>query len=153
MRSLFRNVVVALAVLVVASSAAAQTFTGGLRGAVKDANGVIPGVTVQLVNEGTGAAREAVSNDEGLYNFAAVPPGVYTVRATLTGFKTYEQKAVRVAAQQFVTVDVTLEVGALEETITVTGGTAPATCSFTYTAPTAVGFAPVVSAVTTTGCA
>ena len=121
MRSLFKNVVVALAVLVVASSAAAQTFTGGLRGAVKDANGVIPGVTVQLVNEGTGAAREAVSNDEGLYNFAAVPPGVYTVRATLTGFKTYEQKAVRVAAQQFVTVDVTLEVGALEETITVTG--------------------------------
>lgn len=121
MRSLFRNVVVALAVLVVASSAAAQTFTGGLRGAVKDANGVIPGVTVQLVNESTGVAREAVSNEEGLYNFAAVPPAVYSVRATLTGFKTYEQKGVRVSAQQFVTVDVTLEVGALEETITVTG--------------------------------
>jgi len=121
MRSLFRSVVVALAVLVVASSAAAQTFTGGLRGAVKDANGVIPGVTVQLVNEGTGVAREAVSNEQGLYNFAAVPPAVYTVRATLTGFKTYEQKGVRVSAQQFVTVDVTLEVGALEETITVTG--------------------------------
>jgi len=121
MRSLFRNVVVALAVLVVASSAAAQTFTGGLRGAVKDANGVIPGVTVQLVNEGTGVAREAVSNEQGLYNFAAVPPAVYTVRATLTGFKSYEQKGVRVSAQQFVTVDVTLEVGALEETITVTG--------------------------------
>ncbi|MEZ5285223.1 MAG: carboxypeptidase-like regulatory domain-containing protein, partial [Vicinamibacterales bacterium] len=66
--------VVALAMLVFAGAAHAQTFTGGLRGAVRDANGVIPGVTVTLLNEGTGATRDAVSNDEGQYNFAAVPP-------------------------------------------------------------------------------
>jgi hypothetical protein len=113
--------VVALAVLAVASTAAAQTFTGGLRGAVRDANGVIPGVTVQLISEETGATRDAVSNEEGLYNFAAVPPGVYTVKGQLTGFRTYEQTGIRVAAQQFVTIDITLEVGALQETITVTG--------------------------------
>lgn len=105
----------------VASPAFAQTFTGGLRGAVKDANGVIPGVTVTLLNEGTGASRDAVSNEEGQYNFAAVPPGTYTVKAELTGFKTYENKALRIAAQQFVTLDITLEVGQLQETITVTG--------------------------------
>jgi trimeric autotransporter adhesin len=104
-----------------ASTAWAQTFTGGLRGAVRDANGVIPGVTVTLANDATGATRDAVSNDQGEYNFAAVPPGNYTVKAELTGFKTYENKGVRIAAQQFITLDIMLEVGQLQETITVTG--------------------------------
>ena len=121
MKTLRKLLVVGLMVAMTGSFAAAQTFTGGLRGAVKDANGVIPGVTVQLINEATGQSREAVSNESGEYNFTAVPPGVYTVRATLTGFKTYESKGLRVAAQQFVTIDATLEVGALQETITVTG--------------------------------
>jgi hypothetical protein len=110
-----------LIVPLVSSSAWAQTFTGGLRGAVRDSGGIVPGVTVTLLNEGNGATRDAVSNDQGQYNFAAVPPGTYTVKAELTGFKTYEQKALRIAAQQFVTLDIVLEVGQLQETITVTG--------------------------------
>src|SRR5262245_38730315 len=119
------QVLMRLAVIVVAmtmaGSASAQTFTGGMRGAVRDANGVVPGVTVELVNESTGISREAVSNAQGEYNFAAVQPGTYTVKASLTGFKTYENKAVRIAAQQFITLDILLEVGQLQETITVTG--------------------------------
>ena len=47
--------------------------------------------------------RSEVSNEQGLYNFAAVPPGTYTVKAELTGFKTFENKGIRVATQQFVT--------------------------------------------------
>src|SRR5687768_1204919 len=112
----------ALLLVPLATSAAwAQTFTGGLRGAVRDANGVIPGVTVELINENTGVARESVSNDQGEYNFAAVPPGNYTVKASLTGFKTYESRGLRINAQQFITLDVPLEVGTVQETITVTG--------------------------------
>jgi hypothetical protein len=112
----------ALLIVPLASSAVwAQTFTGGLRGAVRDANGVIPGVAVTLTNDATGATRDAVSNEQGQYNFAAVPPGTYSIKAELTGFKTYENKGVRIAAQQFVTLDITLEVGQLQETITVTG--------------------------------
>ena len=110
-----------LLLLLAGGTAFAQTFTGAVRGAVRDANGVIPGVTVELINEATNLGREAVSNEVGLYNFAAVPPGTYTVKASLTGFKTYEQKGIRVGAQQFVTLDVALEVGTLQETITVTG--------------------------------
>jgi hypothetical protein len=82
MKTLRQLLVVALVVATTGSYAVAQTFTGGLRGAVKDANGVIPGVTVQLINEGTSVAREVVSNDSGEYNFAAVPPGTYTVKAS-----------------------------------------------------------------------
>lgn len=114
----------ALALLLVplaTSTAWAQTFTGGLRGAVRDANGVIPGVTVTLLNVDTGAGRDAVSNASGEYSFTAVPPGNYTVKAELTGFKTYENQNLRIAAQQFITLDITLEVGQLQETITVTG--------------------------------
>src|SRR4029453_18383275 len=107
--------------LTIASGASAQTFTGGLRGAVRDANGVVPGVTVELVNESTGISRESVSNDQGEYNFAAVQPGTYSLKASLTGFKTYENKGVRISAQQFITMDIALEIGQLQETITVTG--------------------------------
>ncbi len=122
MRSLSRSPLWAFVlVLTVGTTAYAQTFTGGLRGAVRDANGVIPGVTVQLINEATGQARDAVSNDQGEYNFAAVPPGTYTIKASLTGFKSYENKGVRIGTQQFVTLDIRLEVGQLQETITVTG--------------------------------
>jgi trimeric autotransporter adhesin len=121
MKTVRQALVVGLMLAVTASFAAAQTFTGGLRGAVRDANGVIPGVTVELINEATNAPREAVSNESGEYSFGAVAPGSYTVRATLTGFRTYENKGVRIATQQFVTLDISLEVGQLQETITVTG--------------------------------
>jgi hypothetical protein len=106
---------------VMASTAAAQTFTGGVRGVVSDSNGVIPGVTVTLTNEGTNVSRETVSNDVGQYNFPAVPPGTYSVKTELTGYKSFSRAGLRVATQQFVQMDITLEIGAIQETITVTG--------------------------------
>ena len=109
---------------VLAGAAHAQTFTAGVRGAVRESGGVVPGVTVELVNDETNAVRATVSNAAGEYDFSAVPPGIYTVRATLTGFKTYERPGIRIAAQQFLTVDVELVLGNLEETITV-GAEAP----------------------------
>ncbi|MCA1651805.1 MAG: carboxypeptidase regulatory-like domain-containing protein [Acidobacteria bacterium] len=119
-RSVHPFMVMAL-VLATSTSAVAQTFTGGLRGAVKDAGGIVPGVTVQLLNEATNQKREAVTNESGEYNFAAVQPGTYTVKATLAGFRTYENRQVRIGAQQFITLDIALDVGQLQETITVVG--------------------------------
>ncbi len=109
--------------LVGAVPAPAQQFTGGVRGAVHDANGVIPGATVTLTNEATNVPRETVSNDVGQYNFPAVPPGTYTLKAQIQGYKTFESKGLIVGTQQFVTLDVLLEVGGIEESITVTGQT------------------------------
>jgi len=109
--------------LLLPQSLLAQSSNAGVRGAVRESGGVVPGVTVQLINEASGAARETVSNDTGEFDFAAVPPGVYTVRASLPGFKTYEQAGIRLATQQFLTVDVVLELGAIEETVTVSAET------------------------------
>jgi hypothetical protein len=99
----------------------AQSFQGGLRGVVKDPQGVIPGATVTLVNDQNGVSRETVTNGVGEYSFPAIEPALYTVRATVQGFKTFERKGVRIGTQEFLALDIQLEVGGLEETITVTG--------------------------------
>ena len=54
-------------------------------------------------------------------SFPALNPGEYTVKATVQGYKTYERKGVRVGTQDFIGLDIQLEIGALEETITVSG--------------------------------
>jgi len=100
--------------------ALAQTAAGSLRGAVREGDNIVPGVAVVLVNEATSASRETVSNAAGDFSFPAVVPGTYTVRASLPGFKRWERQGIGVSTQQTVTVDVRLEVGGLEETVTVT---------------------------------
>ncbi len=114
------GLVLAFGLSTIAVDLEAQTFQGGLRGAVKDAQGVIPGATVTLINEATNVSRETVSNESGEYSFPAVDPGNYAVKAAVQGFKTFERRDIRIATQTFVTLDIVLEVGALEETITVT---------------------------------
>jgi hypothetical protein len=90
---------------------------------VRDANGVIPGAAVTLTNEATNISREVTSNEVGQYNFPAVPPGTYTLKCQISGFKTFESKGITIGTQQFVTLDVTLDVGAISENVTVTGQT------------------------------
>jgi hypothetical protein len=58
----------------------AQTFQGGLRGAITDAGGVLPGVDVILTNEQTNIKRSTATNERGEYAFTAVDAGTYTVR-------------------------------------------------------------------------
>ena len=79
----------------------AQSFQGGLRGVVKDPQGVIPGATVTLVNEQNGVSRETVTNGVGEYSFPAIEPALYTVRASVQGFKTFERKDVRIVRRNF----------------------------------------------------
>jgi hypothetical protein len=104
-----------------ASGVFGQGFQGGLRGSIKDAGGVIPGVEVTITNDQTNIKRSVVTNDSGEYSFANVDPGTYAVKATLQGYKTIDRTGIRIGTQQFLTLDLTMEVGAITENVTVTG--------------------------------
>src|SRR5436309_6768480 len=111
----------ALLLVTTAGAVFGQGFQGGLRGSVKDSGGVIPGVQVALVNEQTKVDRSTVTNVRGEYAFANVEPGNYGVKAVLQGYKTIDRGGIRIGTQQFLTLDLTLEVGAITESVTVTG--------------------------------
>jgi len=111
----------ALLVVVTAGQLFAQGFQGGIRGSLKDAGGVVPGVEVTLTNEQTNVKRSTVTNERGEYVFANVDPGNYRVTAALQGYKTVDRAGIRVGTQQFLTLDLTMEVGAITESVTVTG--------------------------------
>ena len=103
------------------SHAAGQHFTGGVRGLVRDTEGVSTGATVTLAHQDTGTQRRTVTNDRGQYAFVAVPPGTYSVQTSLPGHRTVVRRGIEIGTQQFVTLDLLLEVGAPEDRITVTG--------------------------------
>ena len=103
------------------SAAFGQGFQGGLRGSIKDAGGVIPGVEVTLTNEQTNISRSVVTNERGDYAFASVDPGTYVVKAALQGYKTADRAGIRIGTQQFLTLDLTMEIGSITENVTVTG--------------------------------
>jgi hypothetical protein len=106
----------ALAVTTFGQSSGSAT----LRGRVTDPNGaVIPDVVVTLVNEANKDERKTKTNDEGLYLFSAVSPGIYTVKIERSGFKTTEQKNVNLSPNDTRGLDVAMEVGAQNETVTV----------------------------------
>src|SRR6267142_3372389 len=107
--SLSPYVLTALLLVANASEVRSQSFQGGLRGTVKDVNGVIPGAGVTLVNEATNVQRSTISNEVGEYVFAAVLPGTYTVHVALTGFKTFDRKGLTIGTQQFITLDLLME--------------------------------------------
>src|SRR4051794_515819 len=104
-----------------AGSVFGQGFQGGLRGSIKDAGGVIPGVEVTLNNEQTNIKRSVVTNERGEFVFANVDPGTYSVKATLQGYKSIDRAGIRIGTQQFLTLDLLMEVGAITENVTVTG--------------------------------
>src|SRR3989304_10020881 len=93
----------------------------GLGGAVRDADGgVLPGTTVTLTNAQTGAVRTSVTNERGEYVFASVAPGRYNLGVELTGFAPFLREVLEVGVQTFFVQDVTMQVGGIAESVTVT---------------------------------
>src|SRR5207248_1786669 len=86
-----------------------------------DAHGVAPGVELSLTNDETRISRPSLTNGAGEYAFTDVVPGLYTLRAVLAGYKTFERRGLVIGTQEFLTIDVALEVGAIQEEVVVTG--------------------------------
>ena len=115
-----RTLLVAIMWLSVGAPCFAQTL-GTITGQVKDSTGgVVPGATVTVVSKATNASRPTTSNDVGLFDVPALPPGNYTVTCELIGFKTVTRD-LEVQVQQTIRINFTLETGTFEETATVTG--------------------------------
>ncbi len=110
-----------LALLGAAVPASAQQGTAEIRGRVVDAqDAVLPGVSVMVRNQETGMFRQGVSTTDGTYFLSGVTPGTYELTAELAGFKKYARPNLRLEVGRTATVDVQLEVGGLEEQMTVT---------------------------------
>jgi hypothetical protein len=124
-RSLCRPALLALGLVVaLASTAAGQAAHGTLLGNVRDeTGGAVPGATITAIEVQTNIARTTVSNETGYYTFTNLPPGVYRVEGELQGFKKFLRDGVEVRVNTTVRVDVALSVGALTESVTVSGET------------------------------
>ena len=111
-----------LGLLALPSVGAAQVL-GTVAGTVKDpSGGVLPGVTVEVSSPALiEKVRNSATDGSGQYRIINLPPGQYTVTFSLTGFSTIRREGVEVSPNFTSNVDGELRVGAVQETITVTG--------------------------------
>ena len=111
---------VALWLALTASLAAGQTTTATLQGVVRDASrAVLPGVAVTLRDVNTGFARTTTTDRTGAYVLSYVPAGRYELIIELSGFKSQKRETLRFEVGQELTIDATLELAGVAETITV----------------------------------
>ena len=112
----------ALMFLGTASLAFAQQGTAQISGKVSDDQGaVLPGVTIVVTNEATGAVRELISSPEGTYLASQLVPGPYKVVARLPGFRTGERSGLLLQVGTTMTINLSLAIGGVEEVVTVAG--------------------------------
>src|SRR5438034_5372679 len=115
-----RSLLAIFCLFLLAPGAFAQTDRGTLTGTVSDTTGaVIPGVPIEAQNIQTGATYEAGSSETGNYTLAQLPAGTYELSATLPGFKKFVRTGVIVSVATVLRIDITLDVGATGESVTV----------------------------------
>ena len=118
-----RHIVLSLLIaLAFAASLGAQSFLGTIRGTVVDPQGgAVKGAAVLITDEATNTPRTVDTDAEGRYEVVNLKPGTYRVEVVTPNFKKFEQTKVLVRAAGTALVDVTLEVGGVNETVTVSG--------------------------------
>jgi Carboxypeptidase regulatory-like domain len=104
------------------ASAQSQGALGQITGRIEDASqGVLPGVSVKATNPATGLVRDTVSDADGIYTIALLPSGTYDVTAELAGFQSVKAEGIQVTVGSSITANLTMKVGAISESVTVTG--------------------------------
>ena len=122
--SIFLGLVVGIGVLLSLSAMptpAQSASSGSVTGQVADPQGAsVLGADVTLTDTGTNSKQSVTTNDSGRYNFPVVSPGSYDIVVSKTGFKVAKFAAQHVSVGNVMTLNVTLEVGSLAETVVVT---------------------------------
>lgn len=97
--------------------------SGNIAGVARDESGaVLPGVTVEATSPALiEKLRTAVTDSQGVYRIVDLRPGMYTVTFTLTGFNTFKREGVELSVGFTATVNAAMTVGAIQETVTVSG--------------------------------
>jgi len=122
-KSVFRLAFSLICLAVITSGAHAQ-YRASLRGTVVDPqSNAVSGTTVTLTNKDTGATLVSTSDDNGIYQFNALPPASYSLTAEHPGFKKKVLEQVQIIPEQANSLDLPLEVGEVQETVTVSGTT------------------------------
>ncbi|RPI20409.1 MAG: carboxypeptidase regulatory-like domain-containing protein, partial [Acidobacteria bacterium] len=102
----------------------AQDHRGSIQGRITDASkGVIPGVSIKVVNDATNVQTETISNDEGAYLVALLEPGTYTATVEYPAFKTQVMKGITVRTGDRLTIHIQLEIGESADSVTVSANT------------------------------
>lgn len=118
--SLVRYTFALPAIVLMCGIAFAQSDTSSINGTVRDSSGAaVPNAKVTVRNEGTGLERQTQANESGNYTVTSLSAGTYTVNAEAPGFKKYQRTGNRLDANLPLAVDLTLEVGAVTETVDV----------------------------------
>src|SRR6187549_3402589 len=116
------TVLVPVIVVMISAPAATQSFYGSLITVTQDAQGlVIPGATVVLTNTATNERHDGVTGVDGTYRFVNLVPGTYRLEVELAGFQRYVRDQIQVSVQTTPRIAVTLQLGSLQETVSVSG--------------------------------
>ena len=107
--------------LLVCASSFSQGTTGTILGSVRDQSGAaVPGVTITVADQATTLSRTTLSNEVGDYTVSLLPPGVYSITAELAGFRKAIQSDVALQVAQKARIDLVMEVGAADQSVSVT---------------------------------
>jgi len=110
-----------LILLSLSTSLVAQTGSSSITGSVTDiTGGALPGVDVTLTNPETGSRLDTISNESGIYRFAALPPGTFRLEANLPGFGPFLRGPITLQVSQTLAIDVVLQVTSVNSSVEVT---------------------------------
>jgi Carboxypeptidase regulatory-like domain/TonB dependent receptor len=125
-RFLSRLVALAVLALGVTTAAVAQTGDAEITGLIKDPSGsAVPSASVAITNQDTGVVRTITTDADGRYRFYPLPPGRYSLRVEISGFKTSTLNDIQVNIGTHLEHDISLTVGSVQESIAITAEVPP----------------------------